>query len=57
MGLRPYRTGVKMAAVVRHFHNEQDCIRSAQAVADPRVLVELHAARCEPEHFGYNSLS
>jgi hypothetical protein len=38
-------------------HNEQDCIRSAQAMAGARVLVELQSARSEPEHFGYNSLS
>jgi hypothetical protein len=37
--------------------NEQDCIRSAQTVADAEMFVELHLARYEPEHFGYNSLS
>src|SRR5260370_4756160 len=37
------------------YHNEQDCIRSAQTVADARVLARTHLARCEPEHFGYNS--
>jgi hypothetical protein len=34
--------------------NEQDCIRSAQTVADAEVFVELHLARYESEHFGYN---
>jgi len=38
-------------------HNEQDCIRSAKTVADAMALVERHLGQCEPEHFGYNSLS
>ena len=36
--------------------NEQDCIRSAQTVAAARVFARTHVVRCEPEHFGYNSL-
>ena len=39
------------------YHNEQDCIRSAQTVAAARVFARTRLARCEPEHFGYNSLS
>ena len=37
-------------------HNEEDCIRSAQLVADAMAFGHVHPARYESEHFGYNSL-
>ena len=36
--------------------NEEDCIRSAQLVADAMAFGHVHLARYESEHFGYNSL-